>query len=150
VASDNIVFAVNASNSVPALTPAEVKAIFSGVATNWKDFKGPDLLIRVVVPSQGQAVRTLVEKQLMGGAGFAASAISTPTALEQLKATAADPGAVAPYSEAVIKESGDKLRIVRGTVLPRPLGFVTIGAPSPEVKKMIDFFRSPEGKKTIK
>jgi len=39
---------------------------------------------------------------------------------------------------------------VQGAMIPRPLGFVTIGAPSPTAKKMIDFFRSAQGKKTIK
>src|SRR5262245_7763293 len=75
VASDNIVFAVHESNLLSTLTPAEVKAILSGKATNWKEFKGSDLAIRVIVPAQGQAVRTLVEKQILGGTAFAASAV---------------------------------------------------------------------------
>ena len=109
VASDNIVFAIHGSNSVATLTPSEIKAIFTGSATNWKEFKGPDLAIKVVVPAQGQAVRTLVEKQILGGAPFAAGAIEAKTALEQLKITAASAGAIAPYSEAVIKDSSEKL-----------------------------------------
>lgn len=150
VASDNIVFAVHPGVTVPALTPEQMKAIFSGKATNWKEFGGPDLAIKPLAPAQGQAVRTVVEKSLLGGGAFGPNTVDIGSALDQLKATAAMPGAIAPYSQAVIKESTEKLRIVPGTVIGRPLGFVTIGSPTPEAKKMIDFFRSAEGKKTIK
>jgi phosphate transport system substrate-binding protein len=150
VASDNIVFAIHASNPLATLTPAEVKAILTGKMANWKEVKGPDLPIKVFVPAQGQAVRTLVEKQILGGVPFVSGATEAKTALEQLTMTAANPGAIAPYSEAVIKESGDKLKALKGTVIGRPLGFVTIGSPTPETKRMIDFFRSAEGKKTIR
>ncbi len=50
----------------------------------------------------------------------------------------------------MIKETSEKLRVIPGTVIGRPLGFVTIGSPSADAKKMIDFFRSAEGKKTIR
>jgi len=150
VASDNIVFAVHPDIAVPALTPEQMKAIFSGKATNWKEFKGPDLAIKPLAPAAGQAVRTVVEKSLLGGGSFGPNTMDIASALDQLKATASMPGAIAPYSQAVIKDSSEKLRIIPGTVIGRPLGFVTIGAPSADAKKMIDFFRSAEGKKTIK
>jgi hypothetical protein len=91
-----------------------------------------------------------VEKSILEGAAFAPGTTDIRTALEQLRLTAANAGAIAPYSEAVVKENPDKLKIVQGAVIARPLGFVTIGAPSPAVKKTIDFFQSPAGRKTIK
>ncbi len=150
VATDNIVFVVHPSNSVASLNKQQVKSILTGKVANWKEVKGPDVVVKVLAPAQGQAVRTAVEKVVLEGAGFAAGATEVRTALEQLKLTANNPGAIAPYSEAVVKESSEKLRVVPGTVIRRPLGFVTIGAASGDTKKMIDFFRSPEGKKTIK
>lgn len=150
VATDNIVFAVNAGNPVASLGKEQIKAIFSGKASNWKEFKGPDLAIKVFAPAEGQAVRTAVEKAILDGAAFGPGTTDIRTALEQLKSTGANPGAIAPYSEAVIKESTEKLRVVPGTTIRRPLGFVTIGNPTPEAKKMIDYFRSAEGKKVIK
>lgn len=150
VATDNIVFVVHASNAVASLSKDQVKAILSGKATNWKEFKGPDLAIKVLAPAQGQAVRTAVEKSILDGGSFGPGTTEIRTALEQLKMTGANPGAIAPYSEAVIKESTEKLKVVPGAAIRRPLGFVTIGNPTPEAKKMIDYFRSAEGKKTIK
>jgi len=150
VATDNIVFVVHPSNSVASLNKQQLKSILSGKVANWKEVKGPDVVVKVLAPAQGQAVRSAVEKVILEGAPFGSGTTDVRTALEQLKLTAANPGAIAPYSEAVIKESSEKLRVVPGTVIRRPLGFVTIGAPNPATKKMIDFFRSPEGKKTIK
>lgn len=150
VATDNIVFVVNAGNPVASLGKDQLKAIFGGKAANWKEFKGPDLAIKVFAPAQGQAVRTAVEKSILDGGAFGSGTTDIRTALEQLKVTGANPGAIAPYSEAVIKESTEKLRVVPGMIIRRPLGFVTIGSPTPEAKKMIDYFRSADGKKTIK
>jgi phosphate transport system substrate-binding protein len=150
VATDNIVFVVHASNPVSALSKQQVKAILTGKVTNWKELKGPDLPIKVFAPAPGQAVRSAVEKSILEGAAFGSNTTDIRTALEQLRLTAANPGAIAPYSEAVVKENPDKLKIVQGAVIARPLGFVTIGAPTPSAQKTIDFFRSPAGKKTIK
>lgn len=150
VATDNIVFVVHPSNSVASLNKQQMKSILTGKVANWKELKGPDVMVKVFAPAQGQAVRSAVEKAVLEGAPFGSGTTDVRTALEQLKLTAANPGAIAPYSEAVVKESAEKLRVVPGTVIRRPLGFVTIGAPSPAAKKMIDFFRSPEGKKVIK
>jgi len=150
VATDNIVFVVNVSNPVASLNKQQLKAIFTGKIANWKEVRGPDVMIKVLAPAQGQAVRSAVEKAVLEGAPFGSGTTDVRTALEQLKLTGTNPGAIAPYSEAVVKESAEKIRVVPGTVIRRPLGFVTIGAPNPAAKKMIDFFRSPEGKKTIK
>jgi phosphate transport system substrate-binding protein len=150
VATDNIVFVVHPSNNVPSLNKQQVKSILTGKVANWKELKGPDVMVKVLAPAQGQAVRSAVEKVILEGAPFGSGTTDVRTALEQLKLTANNPGAIAPYSEAVVKESSEKLRVVPGTVIRRPLGFVTIGAASGDTKKMIDFFRSPEGKKVIK
>ena len=150
VGTDNIVFVVHASNPVASLSKPQVRDILTGKITNWKDVKGPDLPIKVFAPAKGQAVRAAVEKSLLDGASFGPATVEIRTALEQLKMTGADPGAIAPYSEAVVKESSEKIRVVPGVAVPRPLGFVTSGAPSLAAVKMIEFFRSPEGKKIIK
>jgi phosphate transport system substrate-binding protein len=150
IASDNIVFVVHENNPVKSLSKEQVKSIFTGKVTNWKQVRGPDLAIKVIAPAQGQAVRNAVEKAILEGGAFAPGTTEVRTALEQLKLTGVNAGAIAPYSEAVVKESPQDIRIVQGALIPRPLGFVTIGAPSPAAKTMIDFFRSAEGKKLIR
>lgn len=150
VASDNIVVAVHANNPVRTLTKQQIKDLMTGKATNWKQVGGPDLPVKLYAAAPGQAVRAAVQKGFLDGADFAPSTTDIRTALEQLRAISGDPGAIGAMSEPVIKASTEKVHVVGGASIPRPLGFVTVGAPSPVAQKMIDYFRSAEGQKQIK
>lgn len=150
VASDNIVVAVNAGNPVKSLSKQQIKEIMTGKAANWKQVGGPDLPIKVYAAAHGQAVRGAVQKGFMDGAEYSPGAVDIRTALEQLRVIASEPGAIGAMSEPVLKASTEKLRVVPGAAIARPLGFVTVGAPTPVALKMIDYFRSPEGQKQIK
>lgn len=150
VASDNIVVAVHANNPVASLTKAQIKDIMTGKTRNWNEVGGPDLPIKLYAAAQGQAVRGAVQKGFLDGAEYAPGTTDIRTALEQLRVIATEPGAIGAMSEPVIKVSTEKVRVVPGAAIPRPLGFVTVGAPSPAAQKMIDYFRSPEGQKHIK
>ena len=150
VASDNIVVAVHANNPVKTLTKQQIRDILTGKVQNWKEVGGPDLPIKVYAAAPGQAVRTAVQKGFMDGAEYPAGAVDIRTAVEQLKVIAGDPAGIGAMSEPVIKAGPEKVHVVTGAVIPRPLGFVTIGAPAPAAQKMIDYFRSPEGQKQIR
>lgn len=150
VASDNIVVAVHAANPVKSLTRQQIKDILTGKVRNWNQVGGPDLPIKVYAAAPGQAVRTAVQKGFMDGAAYPAETVDIRTAVEQLKVIAGDPAGIGAMSEPVIKAGPEKVHVVTGAVIPRPLGFVTIGAPNPVAQKMIDYFRSPEGQKHIK
>ncbi|MGV3570273.1 MAG: substrate-binding domain-containing protein [Ramlibacter sp.] len=150
VASDNIVVAVHAGNPVRSLSKAQIKDLMTGKVKDWSEVGGPALPVKVYAAAQGQAVRGAVQKGFMDGAEYAPGHVDIRTALEQLRVIAAEPGAIGAMSEPVIKASGEKLRVVPGASLPRPLGFVTVGAPSPAAAKMIEYFRSPEGQKQIR
>ena len=150
VAYDNIVVAVHPGNTVKSLNRQQLKDILTGKTRNWSEVGGPNLPIKVIAAAQGQAVRSLVQKSWMDGADYAAGSTEIRTALEQLRVIAADPAAVGAMSEPVIKSGSEKLRVVPGAVISRPLGFVTVGAPSGAVLKTVDYFRSPEGQKQIR
>lgn len=150
VASDNIVVAVNANNPVKALTKQQIHDIMTGRIKNWSQVGGPSLPIKVYAAAPGQAVRGAVQKGFMEGAEYPAGTVDIRTAVEQLKVIAGDPAGIGAMSEPVIKAGPEKVHVVTGAVIPRPLGFVTIGAPTPAAQKMIDYFRSPEGQKQIK
>lgn len=150
VASDNIVVAVHADNPVKSLTKQQIKDIMTGKTRNWSEVGGPSLPIKLYAAAPGQAVRGAVQKGFMDGADYPAGTVDIRTALEQLRVISGEPGGIGAMSEPVIKASSQKVHVVAGAVIPRPLGFVTIGAPSPAAQKMIDYFRTPEGQKQIK
>jgi phosphate transport system substrate-binding protein len=150
IASDNIVVAVHANNPVKVLSKQQIRDIMTGKVKNWSQVGGAGLPIKVYAAAPGQAVRTAVQKGFMDGAEYPAETTDIRTAVEQLKIIAGDPAGIGAMSEPVIKAGPEKVHVVTGAVIPRPLGFVTIGAPSPAAQKMIDYFRSPEGQKQIK
>jgi phosphate transport system substrate-binding protein len=150
VASDNIVVAVHASNPVKTLTKQQIKDLMTGKVANWKQVGGPDLPVKPYAAAPGQAVRAAVQKSFLEGAEFAPGTTDIRTALEQLRVIAGEPGAIGAMSEPVIRASTEKVHVVGGAAIARPLGFVTIGAPSPAAQKMIDYFKSPEGQKQIR
>jgi phosphate transport system substrate-binding protein len=150
VASDNIVVAVHAANPVRTLTRAQIRDLLGGKVKNWKDVGGPNLPVKVYAAAPGQAVRGAVQKGFLDGGDYSREASDIRTALEQLRVIAGEPGAIGAMSEPVIKGSSEKVHVVAGATIARPLGFVTVGAPSGEAQKLIEWFRSPEGQKHIK
>ena len=150
VASDNVVVAVHANNPVKTLSKQQIRDILTGRTKNWNQVGGPNLPIKLYAAAPGQAVRAAVQKGFMDGAEYPAETTDIRTAVEQLKVIAGDPAGIGAMSEPVIKAGPEKVHVVTGAVIPRPLGFVTIGAPTPAAQKMIDYFRSPEGQKQIR
>lgn len=150
VASDNVVVAVHANNPVKALSKQQIRDILTGRTKNWSQVGGPNLPIKLYAAAPGQAVRSAVQKGFMDGAEYPAETTDIRTAVEQLKVIAGDPAGIGAMSEPVIKAGPEKVHVVTGAVIPRPLGFVTLGAPTPAAQKMIDYFRSPEGQKQIR
>jgi phosphate transport system substrate-binding protein len=58
-------------------------------------------------------------------------------------------GGIGAVSRGFFNLNPGNTKIVKADKISRPLGLITIGDPSPDVQKIIDFFRSAEGKKYI-
>ena len=66
-ATDALVFVVNQDNPVDNLTWDQVKKIYTGEITNWKEVGGSDLDIVPFQRNQGAGSQTLMEKLVMEG-----------------------------------------------------------------------------------
>jgi len=66
IGKDGIVIAVNTENSVSDLTLDQVKGIFSGKITNWKDVGGSDATVNVITREEGSGTRKAFEEIVMG------------------------------------------------------------------------------------
>lgn len=62
IALDGIALAVNPKNAVKSLTIEQIKSIYTGVITNWKDLGGADAPIVVVSREDGSGTRTAFEE----------------------------------------------------------------------------------------
>lgn len=66
VAFDVIALVVNPSMPIDNLSDAQVRAIFTGKFTNWKEVGGPDKEIVVVVRDQASGTREMFDKKALG------------------------------------------------------------------------------------
>lgn len=149
IVTDKLVVIVNKENPVKSLTKEQLKDIHVGKVTNWNAVGGPDLPIKVVTSHSGSATRAVFQKQVMDGAEYAASKVEVRTTREEINEVSNDKGAIGAVSEGFYAASSGKSKSVGAPTIQRPLGLLTVGKPTADVQKVIDFYRSADGKKLI-
>src|SRR5262249_50860781 len=70
IGESRLVFVVHPGNPVRSLTLGQVRDVFAGKITNWKDLGGADAPIGVVTEAAGNGMRTTIEDKIMGGVPF--------------------------------------------------------------------------------
>ena len=160
VARDGIAVVINPANDVDGLSLEQIKAIYTGEASNWSEFGGADE--EIVVISRDSASGTfetfndlaLDDEKVRpdallqaSNAAVATSVANTPAAIgyvglgyvtDKLKAIEVD-GVVA--SKETVNSGEYKLA--------RPLFMYTDGEPTGAAKLFIDFVMSEEGQKLV-
>ena len=161
LAKDGIAIVIHPTNSVNNLTKAQVKDIFAGVITNWKDVGGVDSPINIVSREEGSGTRGAFEELVMGkDAQISATAILQPSNGALRTTVAGDPDAIGFLSFGYLDASVKALSIDGVAGMPdnakngtypivRPLLFLTKTEPTGLVKAFLDFCTSDEGQKLI-
>lgn len=163
---DGIAVIVNKNNAVNGLTMEQVKGIFSGNITNWKEVGGPDAKINVIVREEGSGTRDAVQEIVLGKTSngtkvaFVKEAIVQSSTEAVQQAVAQDPNAIGFISFAAVKDSKaleinnvapTEATILDGTYkIQRPFLFLVKGDPTGAVKAFIDWVNGPEGQEIIK
>ncbi|MBE9503430.1 MAG: phosphate ABC transporter substrate-binding protein [Proteobacteria bacterium] len=165
VAWDALVIIVKKDNPVDSMTTEQVKAVFKGTIKNWKELGGPAAPVKLLVrkgktSGAGLMLREILfnnpdedyspDAELKKSSGPIEAGVSkdinaigvtgVSSAKKRKKVKMLKVDGVAPSKEAVM--SG-KYPFVR------PLYIVTRGEPTGEIKKFIDFAKSPEGQAII-
>ena len=160
IGKEGIVVAVNLDNPVNNLTKSQLKDIFSGNITNWKEVGGPDAKINLVVREDGSGTRSAFEDLVMNKTKVKSDAI-VQTSTESIKvAVKQDPYAIGYISLAHMTPDVKALTIdgvapSTETVkdgsynLQRPFLFLTNGEPEGQVKEFIDWCLGPEGQEIV-
>jgi phosphate transport system substrate-binding protein len=115
VAIDGIAIAVNPNLNIPGLTLAQIKDIYTGKITNWKQVGGPELAI---IPysrrlEEGGTIQ-FFEENVLEKEKFAANVQFIPTTTQALQEVAKNPGGIYYASAPEI--------VGQCTVKPLPLG----------------------------
>jgi phosphate transport system substrate-binding protein len=80
--------------NISSLSTQQIRDIFSGKISNWKDVGGPDLPISPVIRPSSSGTRALFEKYVLGGATENGNPMSTDSSTAVLDAVAHTSGAI--------------------------------------------------------
>jgi phosphate transport system substrate-binding protein len=149
IARDIIVPIVHKDNPVSSLTWEQLKDIHTGKTKNWKDVGGSDVPIRVITSHAGSATKAVFQKMVMKKADYVSNAVKVKSTRNEINEVSKYKGAIGAVSEGFFKLNPGKTKIVKADKIARPLALITMGNPTPEVQKVLDFFGSEKGKKYI-
>lgn len=144
VANDSIVFVVHPSNPVTSLTWEQLRGIHTGKIRNWREVGGKDQPITVFSDTPTGGTRAMVKATVLGGQDYAPSVVALTAVKKVADMVAVDPTGIGGLGKGFVDS---RTKIVDTKVLERPLGFVTIGAPSPAVKAVVDAFKAQVAKR---
>lgn len=159
---DGIVIAVNNKNTVKDLSKEQLKDIFSGKITNWKEVGGPDAKINLITREEGSGTLDAFQAIVMGKDTKMKSDAIVQSSTEAVKQSVKqDPNAIGFVSYAHMSNDVKALSvggvapsessIADGTYeLQRPFIFLVKGTPTGDLKEFIDWVMGPEGTKILK
>jgi RNA polymerase sigma factor (sigma-70 family) len=153
---------VNQSNPLAQLTPVQLRDVFCGLVTNWRDvggLSGGQIALFVAKPESTQ--RRDFERSMLSYGKCGTEAIPLNNDLEICQRVAADPRAVGHVGLSVIGHRGTKLLQIGSIPLTaetlknksypylRPVILRTLAHPRPEIVPFVNFCKSPEARSLL-
>ena len=165
VAKDGLTIYVHESNPLAALTIAQIKGVYAGETTNWKQLGGPDKPISVYGRENSSGTYEYFKEHVLEGGDFAAAVQTLPGTAAVVNAVAQDPFGIgyggAAYAKGV-REVGVKKTDADNPVMPtaddvrsgaypisRDLYFYTKAAPEGGMKAFVDYALSDSGQAVV-
>ncbi len=164
---EGLAIVVNPKLGLPALTIDQLRAIFAGEITNFRDVGGPNLKITVVLRKPGSSTRATFEDLVMrsGSTGeeeappiiAASEQNSSPDVVETVAGNRSAIGYVAfSYLNETVKAlpidgTDPTSQNVQEGLYPlvRPLNMVTNGTPDATLQAFLDFVLGPQGQTIV-
>ncbi len=163
VALDGVAIYVNLTSPIQSLSPAQLKGIYTGQITNWRDVGGKDGKIVPYSRENNSGTYVFFKEHVLGNADYAREIQTLPGTAAVVNAVSKDPASIGyggiAYAEgirAIPIRKDDKSEPVTPSLatvqsgqypLSRNLFFYTIGEPAGDVKAFVDWVLSPEGQK---
>lgn len=160
IAYDGIAVIVNPSNPVDGLTIDQLRAIYAGEITNWKDVGGEDREIDLVNRDEASGTREAFKKIVMGDTPFDRSAVVLPGTGQVRDVVSRSDGAIGYISVGFVKprfsSTAVKALPIDGVVpsektvadktypIARTLHFFTHGPMSQATREYIEYVLSDE------
>jgi len=159
VARDGVAVYVNSANPVESLTVEQLRGIYLGDVTNWKQVGGKDAPIVIYSRENSSGTYVFVKEHVLKGEDFAPQAQTLPGTAAVVNAVSKEKNGIGygggAYARGVKELRVDGIAPTKEAVLSgkyplsRPLFVYTKGAPAGEVKEFIDFCLSQAGQKIV-
>jgi len=163
VALDGLAIYVSESNPLQSITESQLKAIYTGKITNWREVGGKDTRIVAYGRENSSGTYQFFKEHVLNNEDFAREVQTLPGTGAIVNAVSKDPASIGyggiAYASGIRvvpvrrDEKSDAVTPSLATVksgqypLSRNLFFYTIGEPSGDVKAFIDWVLGPEGQK---
>jgi phosphate transport system substrate-binding protein len=166
VALDGLSVYLNEASPITELSLPQLKDIYMGTVTNWKQLGGPDAPIILYGRENNSGTYVYFKEEVLNDADYAAAMQTLPGTAAVVNAVAKDPNGIgyggAAYAKGV-KECGVKKDAASPAVLPseatvrdgsypisRGLFYYLRTAPQGTVKEFLDFVLAPEGQALVR
>lgn len=159
-AKDGVTIFLNENNKVDNLTIQQIKDIYQGKITNWKEVGGKDAKIIMYSRENNSGTYVFFKDHVLGGGDYAPSCQNLPGTAAVVNAVAKDVNGIgyggAGYDKGVktCKVNGfepNEQNVGNGKYpLSRYLYMYLRNKPTGEMKKYIDWILGPEGQKLVK
>jgi phosphate transport system substrate-binding protein len=138
ILSTRMAFAINRVNPIHEITADKMRDILLGKILNWRDVGGPDLPIKIVYVRSGGGVEASVESELLDGKFVSVpDPIRVQISSQVVKIVEQLPEALGLSQLSIVINSNTReLKI--GRRIEQHLDLVTLGDPTPEMRKVID------------
>lgn len=145
VGLDKIKVITNKANNISALSKDQLKGIFTGKITNWKDVGGADQPI-IVVWTKLLGGNFVFTKMILDGQEPMKEVLEVNTSEDAKTAVTSNAEAIALAPLASVDAA---VKAPETPEVGRPITLITIGKPSAKVQKLIDFIKN-QGQQYIK
>jgi len=163
VALDGVAIYVHQSSPIQSISAAQLKGIYTGQITNWRDVGGSEGRIVAYSRENNSGTYVFFKEHVLGNADFAREIQTLPGTAAVVNAVSKDPASIGyggiAYASGIrtvpVRKDDQSapvtpsLATVRSGEYPlsRNLFFYTIGSPQGDVKAFIDWVLSQEGQK---
>jgi phosphate transport system substrate-binding protein len=165
IAYDGIAVIVNPTNPVSNLTFGQLRGIYDGKISNWKEVGGEDKPIAVISRDSSSGTYEYFKETILKGSEYTPKALTQGTTGGIIGEVSQNPNAIGYVGYGYLDESVKALGLDKGNrsvpptlenildgtyPLSRPLYFYTNGEPSGITKEFIDFVLSEKGQNIVK
>ena len=166
VAQDALSIVVNPANPIAELTMAQLKDIYTGKITNWKELGGMDARIVANGRESSSGTYTFFLEHVLNKEPFATGVLASPATNQIVDNVSQDKGGIGYIGLGYVNDKvkavpikkdaaskavhGEVATVLDGSYsLSRPLYEYTVGEPTGAVKTWLDWVKGPEGQKLV-